>query len=208
MPELSMFLPLTKVDAANRLVYGLATAETPDRAGEVCDYASTKPFYEGGRAASPRRPTAARSATCGRCTARSRPARSRRSPSTTTPADRDLREGGRRRGVEEGRGGRLHRLLAGRTYAKRWRGGDGLMRYTADPSEVSLVDLPCLPSATFQVLKADGAAETRAFAESVRIAPPPEPDQRGRPRQGRRAGCGGRSAGRGRRLRGSGARGP
>ncbi len=49
------------------------------------------------------------------------------------------------------------------------------MRYTADPSEVSLVDLPCLPSATFQVLKADGAAETRAFAESVRIAPPPEP---------------------------------
>ncbi|MGU3416958.1 hypothetical protein [Methylobacterium sp. D54C] len=49
------------------------------------------------------------------------------------------------------------------------------MRYTADPSEVSLVDLPCLPSATFQVLKADGAAETRAFAESVRIAAPPEP---------------------------------
>ncbi|MGU3416957.1 hypothetical protein [Methylobacterium sp. D54C] len=46
MPELSLFLPLTKVDAANRLVYGLATAEAPDRAGEVCDYASTKPLYE------------------------------------------------------------------------------------------------------------------------------------------------------------------
>ncbi len=63
----------------------------------------------------------------------------------------------------------------GGAYAKRWRGEDGLVRYTADPSEVSLVDLPCLPSATFQVLKADGAAETRAFAESVRIALPPEP---------------------------------
>lgn len=41
-----MFIPITKVDAAQRLVYGLATAEAEDRAGEICDYASTKPLYE------------------------------------------------------------------------------------------------------------------------------------------------------------------
>lgn len=46
MSALRMFIPITKVNAARRLVYGLATAETEDRAGEICDYASTKPFYE------------------------------------------------------------------------------------------------------------------------------------------------------------------
>jgi hypothetical protein len=46
MSALRMFIPIVKVDAARRLVYGLATAETEDRAGEICDYASTKPLYE------------------------------------------------------------------------------------------------------------------------------------------------------------------
>jgi hypothetical protein len=40
MSALRMFIPITKVDAARRLVYGLATAEMEDRAGEICDYAS------------------------------------------------------------------------------------------------------------------------------------------------------------------------
>ena len=43
---LRLDIPITKVDAARRLVYGVATAEIADRAGEVCDYASTKPLYE------------------------------------------------------------------------------------------------------------------------------------------------------------------
>ena len=47
MSALRTFIPITKVDAARRLVYGLATAETEDRAGEICDYASTKPLYFG-----------------------------------------------------------------------------------------------------------------------------------------------------------------
>ncbi len=46
MSALRMFIPITKVDAAQRLVYGLATAEVEDRTGEICDYASTKPLYE------------------------------------------------------------------------------------------------------------------------------------------------------------------
>ena len=43
---LQMFIPLRKADAARRLIYGYATAELPDRSGEICDYASTKPHYE------------------------------------------------------------------------------------------------------------------------------------------------------------------
>ena len=37
------------------------------------------------------------------------------------------------------------------------------MRYTAEPVEVSLVDHPCLPEATFAVVKADGSTELRKF---------------------------------------------
>ena len=46
------------------------------------------------------------------------------------------------------------------------------MRYTASPSEVSLVDLPCLPGATFDVVKADGMTEKRPF---VKVEAPAEP---------------------------------
>src|SRR4051812_8240675 len=44
--KLNMFIPIRKVDAAQRLVYGIATAEVPDKSNEIMDYESTKPFYE------------------------------------------------------------------------------------------------------------------------------------------------------------------
>ena len=46
MDDMKIFVPITKIDAAQRLVYGVVTAERPDGSGEVCDYASTKPFYQ------------------------------------------------------------------------------------------------------------------------------------------------------------------
>ena len=46
MPALDLFLPLAKVDLDRRLVTGVATAETPDRSGEIFDYASSKPHFE------------------------------------------------------------------------------------------------------------------------------------------------------------------
>ena len=52
----------------------------------------------------------------------------------------------------------------GGRYVKRWPDADsGLTRYTAEPHEISLVDLPCVPDATFDVVK-DGMVEKRAFA--------------------------------------------
>ncbi|MDE2468048.1 MAG: hypothetical protein KGL35_04735, partial [Bradyrhizobium sp.] len=55
----------------------------------------------------------------------------------------------------------------GGRYVKRWKDpeNDTLMRYTAEPLEVSLVDSPCLPDATFSVIKADGSTELRKFAK-------------------------------------------
>ena len=46
MSALDLFLPLAKVDLDRRLVTGVATAETPDRSGEIFDYASSKPYFE------------------------------------------------------------------------------------------------------------------------------------------------------------------
>src|SRR5260370_19762844 len=61
----------------------------------------------------------------------------------------------------------------GGAYVKRWKDGD-VQKYTADPGEVSLVDLPCLADATFQIIKADGATELRKFV-SVEPAAAVEP---------------------------------
>jgi hypothetical protein len=46
MFSLELFLPLAKVDLDRRLVTGIATAETPGRSGEICDYASSNPYSE------------------------------------------------------------------------------------------------------------------------------------------------------------------
>jgi hypothetical protein len=46
MDDLSIFVPITKIKPSLRLVYGVVTAEKPDVSGEVCDCASTKPFYQ------------------------------------------------------------------------------------------------------------------------------------------------------------------
>ncbi len=52
----------------------------------------------------------------------------------------------------------------GGRYVKRWPDPEtGLTRYTAEPHEISLVDLPCLPDATFDVVK-NGVVEKRGFA--------------------------------------------
>ena len=51
----------------------------------------------------------------------------------------------------------------GGTYARRWTDEVGAKRYTADPHEISLVDLPCLAEARFEMVKIDGSHEWRCF---------------------------------------------
>ena len=46
----------------------------------------------------------------------------------------------------------------GGSYVKTWQKGD-LTYYTADPSEISLVDNPCLAEATYEYVKTGGAVE-------------------------------------------------
>ncbi|WP_206438155.1 hypothetical protein [Burkholderia stagnalis] len=50
----------------------------------------------------------------------------------------------------------------GGKYGKTWD-DQGHRRYEAIPAEGSLVDYPCIPSATFKVVKSDGSEEVRKF---------------------------------------------
>ena len=166
MDDMKIFVPITKIDAAQRLVYGVVTAETPDVSGEVCDYASTKPLYQ-------KWSQSFASATDGKSLGNLRAmhghiAAGKLVEIAFNDEARQVEICGKVvddaewQKVEEGvytgfsQGGR---------YLKRWPDPDRptLTRYTAEPVEVSLVDHPCLPEATFAVIKADGSTELRKF---------------------------------------------
>jgi hypothetical protein len=166
MDDMQVFVPITKIDAGKRLVYGVVTAEMPDVAGEVCDYASTKPLYQ-------KWSQGFASATAGRSFGNLRAMHG--SVAAGKLVDIAFNDAQKRieicgkvvddaewQKVEEGvytgfsQGGR---------YLKRWPDphAPDLTRYTAEPLEISLVDHPCLPEATFTVVKADGSTELRKF---------------------------------------------
>ena len=183
MDDMKLFIPITKIDAAQRLVYGVVTAEAPDVSGEVCDYASTKPLYQkwsqrfadatDGKSFGNLRAMHANVA-AGKLIEIAFNDDAKRIEICGKVVDDDEWQK-----VEEGvytgfsQGGR---------YLRRWPDPDepALMRYTAEPLEVSLVDHPCLPEATFALVKADGSTELRKFKANAEeaIAPAPSRVQR------------------------------
>lgn len=163
MTELNLHIPITKVDAAKRLVYGVATAEIADRAGEICDYESTKPLYQkwsadfvktsAGKSFGNLRSMHGHVA-AGKLTAINCNDAAKQIEICAKVVD-DAEWNKVVEGVYTG-------FSQGGAYVKRWKDG-GLTRYTAEPHEVSLVDVPCLAGATFEMIKADGGIEARPF---------------------------------------------
>jgi hypothetical protein len=166
MDDMKLFVPITKIDAAQRLVYGVVTAEKPDVSGEVCDYASTKPLYQkwsqNFAAATDGKSLGNLRAMHGHVAAGKLVEIAFNDEARQVEICGKVVDDAEWQKVEEGvytgfsQGGR---------YLKRWPDPDrpSLMRYTAEPLEVSLVDHPCLPEATFAVIKADGSTELRKF---------------------------------------------
>ena len=176
----NLFLPLTKVDMDARLVHGVATAEEADRAGEICDYDSTKPYFEAWSAG-------AREASGGKSLGAVRAMHNRVAAGKLTDiafddevkrilvAAKIIDDDEWAKVVE----GVYTGFSQGGRYVKRWNDPEtGMLRYTADPTEISIVDVPCLPGATFEVVK-DGIVEKRAFAPpraaSEQESPAPAP---------------------------------
>ncbi len=163
--DFSIFVPLAKADEAKRLISGLLTEEMPDRANEICDYVSSKPFFQkwsrevseasGGKSLGNVRVMHAKLAV-GKLTQIDFDDEGKKIEVIAKIVDADTWQK-----VTEGI---YTGLSVGGRYARRWKDANSdFTRFTAEPSEISLVDRPCLPSATFEIRKASGLTERRRF---------------------------------------------
>lgn len=158
------FVPLSKVDAARREVWGYATVEEGDHTGQIMDYATSLPHFEKWSADTMQR-------SGGKSLGN---VREMHEPIAAGKLIEFKPDGVRKgfwvgakvsddRSWQKVEDGTLTGFSVGGDYGKVWRDrmNPRLERYTALPSEVSLVDAPCVASATFQMVKADGSTEQR-----------------------------------------------
>jgi hypothetical protein len=169
--ELRLFIPITKIDASAHTIYGTVTEELEDKSGETFDYVSSKPHYVewSGEFAK---------ATDGRSVGNLRSMHNNKVAGMLTQLlfdDTAKRIECVAHVVDEGEwqlclAGAYTGLSQGGRYKKRWTDDAGVQRYTVEPVEVSLVDNPCLPTARFSLIKADGTTEDVPF----KVEPKPE----------------------------------
>ena len=159
----NMVIPLTKVDEEKRLVYGRATQEVLDKSGEILDYDSSKKNFEtwskgfekttDGKSYGNIREQHDPQKACGKLA----------EPLTFNDEDKAIDicakivSDDTWKKVTEGV---LTGFSIGGSYAKRWRDNDGIAHYTAAPAEISIVDNPCVPTATIEFVKTDGTIES------------------------------------------------
>lgn len=157
-----LFIPMTKYDAEKGIAYGVAASSTLDRAGEIFDYAGSKPYFEKW-SANAVKATAGKSA--GNLRSMHGAIAAGLIQSISFNDDDELIEvaakvvdANEQKKCEEGV---YTGFSMGGKYIKKWKDGDA-QRYIADPYEISLVDLPCIPDATFEYVKG-AATEIRKF---------------------------------------------
>jgi hypothetical protein len=168
--DLNLFIPITKIDVAKRLVVGTIAEEIPDLADEIMDYETAKPMFEAWSAEIAKASNGKSvgnlramhgSIAAGKLDQIHFDDDARRIATVAKIVD-DAEWKKVLEGVYTG-------FSMGGRYLDRWPDPEqpGLTRYTPEPMEVSLVDHPCIPSATFEVVKADGSTELRKFKSSA-----------------------------------------
>lgn len=168
--KLNLFIPITKVDEENRLVYGVLAAEELDNSGEIFDYESSKPEFEKW---SEDQFTASNGLSKGNVRAMHTSIAAGKLTDISYDDTNKAIEGVAKV-VDDGEWQKVLEgvytgFSMGGRYAKRWQ-DNGNTRYTAQPVEMSLVDKPCIKSAlfagmtkSFMLQKADGSVEERLF---------------------------------------------
>jgi hypothetical protein len=159
---MKLFAQIRKVDEANRLVYGRAAQEVVDKADEVMDYESSKPYFQ-------KWSDDVAKDTDGKSLGNVRAMHGKVAAGKLTGIDFNDTEkaidviakvvdDAEWNKVLEGvyTGFSIGGSYIGKPSIEKMDGKD-VKRYTASPNEVSLVDRPCIPTATFfEVQKADG----------------------------------------------------
>lgn len=176
------FVQLQKYNADTGEFVGVMASEAPDHSGEIFDYDASKPHFKawanhfmevsGGRSLGNVREMHSLKA-AGKLVELTFDDVGKRMPVRGKIVDSESRQKAAE-GVFTG-------LSIGGTYKRRWpdASNPNLMRYEAVPSEVSLVDNPCNPDATLEVLSG-GSRKVLKFAAPAaaldRIAVPFEED--------------------------------
>ena len=160
---MKLFIPLAKAHTSKRIVEGIAASETPDRVGEIFDYASSKPHFqiwsqEFSKASDGKSLGNIRSMHANTAAGKLTSLRFNDQAKTIEVTARVIDDAEWRK-VEEGV---YTGFSIGGKYIKKWADGEHT-RYTAAPSEISLVDLPCITNAQFTLVKLNGSTELRKF---------------------------------------------
>lgn len=163
----AIFARLSKVDEAKKTVTGVMASSEVDGAGESFDYASSKPYVEAWSADVAK-------ASGGKSIGNVRAMHGMNAVGkvldmmfddaaesiTITANIVDEAEFAKcLAGVYTG-------FSVGGDYVKKWD-ENGVKKYTANVGEVSIVDMPCNPGATFQVIKAAGGVESHEFVKAA-----------------------------------------
>lgn len=159
-------IPVTKVDEEKRLVYGLVTEEVVDQAGEILDYETSKSYFQ---AWSESISKATGGASLGNLRLMHQPVVAGKLIELTF--DDVLKQISCVAKIVDDAvwnlvlEGCLTGFSMGGKYIKRWKdaANKAVYRFTAKPVEVSVVDNPCVSTATFEYIKSDGSVELRKF---------------------------------------------
>src|ERR1700688_181097 len=158
---LQLFMRLSKIDEEQRLVYGVATAEVPDRDGEICDYQESKPHFQAWS-------ESVQKDSQGKSKGNIREMHQLSAVGTLSQIQfndavkqieicAQITDDAAWKKVKTGT---YVGFSVGGRYSRRWQdAGSSLTRYAAIPCEISLVDRPCVPNATFSMVKADSVEE-------------------------------------------------
>lgn len=163
MSKMRLFVPIQKVDEEQRLVYGTLTQEVLDKSGEMIDYEKSKPYFQSWS-------EGIQKATNGKSAGNMRVMHTNKVAGIFT----DIHFNDDAKAVEVCgkviddqewemvKAGGYTGFSIGGKYVERWE-EDGVKRFVANPSEGSLVDNPCVPTATFAMVKANGVEEQVEF---------------------------------------------
>jgi len=160
MSELKIFVPIKKIDEEHRLVYGTVAAQVRDNSGETFDYDKSKPYFEKW-SDNAYQTSGGKSYGNVRVMHTSKVAGLVASPLGFNDEDKTIEACAKVVDDEEWKKvltGCYTGFSMGGRYVERVKKGEDT-HYVADPVEISLVDKPCIPTATFSVIKADGVIE-------------------------------------------------
>lgn len=170
MPQLNqgmLFAQLSKVDEVTKQVWGVIAAESPDKANEVMDYDASVPHF---RKWSDDIAAATGGASLGNVRVMHKNEIGGKLVEINYNDTDKVIEVCAKVADDKTwnlvKGGFLTGFSIGGKYGAKTTGEDGVTKYVAIPSEVSLVDNPCLGKAHFTMMKADGTSVEQEFQVS------------------------------------------